>query len=399
MIVIEDDECVKQVFSHVKAKSTKNGYTVYLYRYVNEFLGGKHTVEDLVAEAKADVQKTQQSFDKFYEWLQKEKGLKEYSAYIATFGYLRGFFVNADVQFQRKWAKSHGKVQHLKEAIRSDTKYDFFPLDERTKTVSFNRELFQKFLSNLKLRDQAIALCMLSSSQDSIDLFKLNIGDFDDKTNHRFFWQGTRAKTGVLFRTFFSKEATKYVKRYLEQERRGAKDEEPLFTQADGVKRMEGRYLSMIFKAAAERMGIKAERVRDQCVLRPKRMRHLFRTACDDLAGLQELFVNIFMGHKNDQGQDYSEISKSKLELEYMKVEPFLQVYGETEELTQTREDITKLQATIEVLQKRMGRYEAFVQKFMSMSPKELSEIGQAVLEKRVKKEQEEILETETEKS
>jgi hypothetical protein len=73
-------------------------------------------------------------------------------------------------------------------------------------------------------------------------------------------------------------------------------------------------------------------------------MRHLFRTACDT-AGITELYTNAFMGHTNHQGQDYSELSKAKLELEYLRVEPFLTVYGEAEESIEIKEEVRKLEA------------------------------------------------------
>ena len=47
------------------------------------------------------------------------------------------------------------------------------------------------------------------------------------------------------------------------------------------------------------------------------------------------------MGQSNHQGQNYSELSFAKLELEYLRVEPFVTIYGEGEE-------IKKLEAKLE---------------------------------------------------
>jgi len=220
--------------------------------------------------------------------------------------------------------------------------------------------MMQQFLVNLKLRDVAITLALLSSSQDSGDLFKLNVGDIREQSDKsRIFWEDNREKTGVLFRTFLSKEATKFIRKYLEQERNHAEDKNPLFVysryekkqtnkkvkRVKVEKRMTPTNLSSIYRDAARKMGIKWENG-EHNPLRPKRMRHLFRTACDT-AGVSELYINAFMGHSKHQGQDYSELSKAKLELEYLRVEPFLTVYGEVEESLEVKEDVKKLERRI----------------------------------------------------
>lgn len=96
---------------------------------------------------------------------------------------------------------------------------------------------------------------------------------------------------------------------------------------------------------ATRRMGVKWKNG-EHNPLRPKRMRHLFRTACDT-AGITELYTNAFMGHTNHQGQDYSELSKAKLELEYLRVESFLTVYGKVEESLEIKQDVRKLESRI----------------------------------------------------
>jgi integrase len=120
--------------------------------------------------------------------------------------------------------------------------------------------------------------------------------------------------------------------RYLEQEPQQAGNNEPLFvhTRSGIDQRMTGSNLSSIYRDAARRMGITWEKG-EHNPLRPKRMRRLFRIACD-AAGITEVFTNAFMGHKNSQGQDYSQSTRPMLELEYVRVEPFLTVSGEVEE-------------------------------------------------------------------
>ena len=53
------------------------------------------------------------------------------------------------------------------------------------------------------------------------------------------------------------------------------------------------------------------------------------------------------MGHRNHIGQSYSELSKAKLELEYLRVEPFLTVYGQVEDNLEIKEDVARLESRI----------------------------------------------------
>jgi hypothetical protein len=353
-------------------------------RFLNsrEDLKEEITIYQIVEEAKTNVTNIQEKMDRFYLWLQnkkvneyaqRKKGMKESSANQRVYGYLRGFFANLDIAFERKWAKKIPKVKRPKQAIKKDNLYTFYDVDEKTKTIHFNRELMQEFLANLKLRDVAITLALLSSSQDSGDLMNLNVGIIrEQRDKSRIFWEGTRHKTGVPFRTFLSKEATRFIRKYLDQERGNAKASDPLFVytryekrkQPDGKvkrvpveKRVTPGNLASIYRDTARKMGVKWGNG-EYNPLRPKRMRHLFRTACDT-AGIPELHINAFMGHRNHMGQSYSELNKAKLELEYLRVEPFLTVYGQSKENLEIKEDIRKMETRIIDLNKEIAEQEA----------------------------------------
>jgi hypothetical protein len=203
-------------------QNTISNYNVTLRQFLS-FVNSKKdthqkiTIDVLINEAKADITKTEEKIDLFFSWLmgkeitgysQRGKGMRESSAHMRAYGYLRGFFANLDIPFERKWTRNIPKIKRHRQAIKKDSVYTFFDVDERTKSIHFNRELMQQFLANLKLRDITITLALLSSSQDSADLFALSINDItQQKGKSRIFWEGTRRKTAVPFRTFFSKEA------------------------------------------------------------------------------------------------------------------------------------------------------------------------------------------------
>lgn len=356
---------VKEVLEDM-AKSTKDNYKTTLRQYL-DFVNGL-TPDELIEEARRDIKKTQGRISDFYKWLQGQeiegykprgKSMRQNSAHQRAYGFLRGWYVNNDIVFERKWTRKIPKFSRLKEALKKDAVYTFFKVDEKKRKIYFDREPMQQFLSNLKLRDQTITLALLSSGQDSGVLFSLNIGDIRGQQNNRIFWEGKRDKTQILFRTFISKEATKFIRTYMKQERANAQEDEPLFVTSGNngkYKRMTPELLSSVYRDAAKRMNIKWENG-EQNPLRPKRMRHLFRTACDT-AGVPELYTNAFMGHANSQGQDYSELSPAKLELEYLRVEPFLTVYGTVEENVEFKQQISKLEGTIGLLSKRNVEFE-----------------------------------------
>jgi len=353
-----------------------------------------------IAEAREDVKKAQLKIVNFYQWLQGQlvQGYKsnthkvsESTARQRAYSAIRGFYSNNDIMFPKSFKCPEIKAP---KATQADQTVPFFRLDERNGKFILDRSLLKHFLSNMKLRDQAIALSLLSTSQDGGDLFSLNVGwaraqvdmwklreEKGENVDKRFYWNGNRSKTSVEFKVFFTKEATEFIRRYLEQERADAKDDEPLFvTTGNGEegsgrvqKRMEPRHISDIFRDIAERMGIK-NGSKYQNPLRPKRLRHIFRTACTH-AGIDEGYIHAFMGHKSSISQIYLEKPDQVLEIEYSQVEPLLTVFGVAEseslrtleqQLTEERAKRAQLQDKVEKQDERIKQLEEHIEKILS---------------------------------
>ena len=326
--------------THV-SKNTERDYldalTQYL-RFLNSERGlTRHiTADDLVVQAKANIDQTKERIRLFFLWLQgeplsnfepREKKMLPTSALIRSYGQVKGFYTNNGVVFG-KW-KTPSLENMEKKAIENDTTVPFFKIDDKKRIIFLDRGMIKQFLSNLKFRDKTVFLAMLSSSHDSGDLFKLTVGKIRQQmTRQRFFWEGVRGKTEIRFKTFFSAEATDFIRRYIEQERAKAKDSEPLFISKG--EKMEPNDISSVFRGSAKKMGIKWENG-EQSPLRPKRLRHIFRTA-SRYALVDEGYIHVFMGHKSSISRQYLEKDVSLLELEYSKAEPFLTVYGLGEE-------------------------------------------------------------------
>lgn len=359
---LEEYASVKEILKSVSEGTQTNvrmGLKSYL-EFVNNREGQTNelTPDDLIEEAHKDVEITEERLMNFYNWLQGKniegykprqdgKTIRASSAYLRAFSLVRSFYRYNKTAFDKGWTKRIPKPEE-KTAIKKDNIYDFYKVDEEKGEIYFDREMIQRFLSNLKLRDQAITLALFSSALDSGDLLKLNVVDIrEQRDRKRIYLDSSRHKTSVRYRTFLSTEATNYVRRYIEQERDKAKDEDPLFIIAKNhgeTIRMQHFHLSSIYRDTAKKTGIKW-RGDEWNPLRPKRLRSLFRTACDKV-GVPELYNNAFMGHKPTQGQSYSETSMQKLELEYLRLEPTLTVYGNTD-------DISRLEARLDERSKK----------------------------------------------
>jgi len=302
---------------------------------------GKLNPDEFLVEAKEDINKAGERLSKYFE----EKKLKvSFNSAITSLCYLRGFYTHNDVFFPKRWGVPKKRVS---EVSKRDDKDSFFEYNAKNDEVEFKNDNMQHFIGNLSFRDQTIALCLLSSGADATDLLNLKVGFVRDGRGKivdkkRFFWHGNRAKTGQPFKTFFSEEATQFLKRYVEQERTEAKKNEPLFVgqsreysfkkgKRKGEKVVVGEHLtaqslSSNFRDSAQKMGYAKEK-NVSSPFRPKRFRRLFRTACG-IANIDNGFTLAFMGHVSDVSGSYLSKANGIFEKMYVKVEPLLTVFG-----------------------------------------------------------------------
>jgi integrase len=336
-------------------ENTKRNYLSWFSKFL-EFT--KETPEKLIEEAKGNTEKAKNRITDFYGYLLK-KGIHPNAASAMAYGGVRGFYVHNGILFG-KWRLPGKSITKVSEV---DARYEAFKYDDETKEIYVDTELLQAFMNNLNFRDKVIALCLLSTGQDASDLFKLNVGFVRKQSTKRLFWQSVRNKTGEPFKVFFSEEATRYLRRYIDQERKGAADDEPLFVvtpyeykrKARGkivkVKvggRMQPHLLAMDFREAQRKMGIVEDG--NHSPFRPKRFRHIFRTACTR-AGLDEGYIYVFMGHKTSISQGYLEKDRAILEAQYVKVEPFVTVFK-----SEKAEEIVALRKQVEEDKERLQR-------------------------------------------
>ena len=320
---------------------------------------GELNPDELLKEAKEDINLTGKRLEDYFF---AKKKVTSHNTALTSVSYIRGFFTHNNIIFPRSMKLP--KKEEAKVATK-DIKTSFYDFDEETKEFVFKNGEIKYFMQNLPFRDQVISLCLLSTGADTKDLLSLNVGFVKDEkgqvcSKKRYFWHGKRSKTNEPFRTFFSEEATHYLKRYIEQHRANAKDSEPLFiaqsreytiskgqyegTQVKVNERLTTHAVSMSFRAGAKALGY-AKKSGEANPFRPKRFRHLFRSACA-IAEIDEGYIKAMMGHTSDISAGYLEKNPAMFKKVYLKAEPFLTVFtGENKtkkEVIELKNDFTK---------------------------------------------------------
>jgi hypothetical protein len=264
--------------------------------------------------------------------------------------------------------------RHISTVKKTDGKIEIYGYNEESDETIFRNGLLQHFFDNLNFRDQTIGLSIFSSGADAADILNLKIGFVKDargnlSTAKRFFLHDNRLKDGIAFKTFFSAEATEYIRRYVQQERSNAKNDEYLFVKEDG-KQIPVHALTMNFRTAAEKMGYIVNEETNP--FRPKRFRSLFRTACG-IANVDAGFVQAFMGHASDMSATYLEKSDGLFLKEYIKVEPYVTVYGvDKSQIITVNENVDELKQELETLKEELSDLRTVVTPLIGIAEKQL---------------------------
>jgi len=334
---------------------TENAKAMCLGRMWEYTLEGKLNPDELLQEAQENVDETGEQL-RMYFALKKSKC--SHNTAVTSYSYIRSFYSHNGIEFPKRISTPKREVSKVS---NQDEDTSFYKYNSTTDEIEFKNGNLQQFIHNLNFRDGTIALCLLSSGADATDLLNLKVGFVKDvrgkiKNVKRFFWHGNRAKTAQPFKTFFSEEATDFLKRYVEQERAEAKDSEPLFPKTNDEP-MDAHQLSMNFRESAKKMGYtKKDKMSP---FRPKRFRHLFKTACA-IVHIDPSFTKAMMGHASDTSDSYLEQHSSIFEKMYVRAEPFLTIFrtGEFEAKENTKE-ISQLKSTLSKITKRNLKLEA----------------------------------------
>jgi len=322
------------------------------------------TPDELLAE---DVEAAMRHLTDYFLWMtgREVEGLDtrpealSWNSACTMQSLIRGFYTHNDLVFPKRFKVPKRKRS---EVSRRDSKTPVFEYDEENGLTQMNG-LLNQFVSNLSFRDQTIAVCLLATGADAADLLSLKIGFLKDGRGQimrlpRIPWHGNRIKDAIEFRTYFSKEATICLKRYVEQERSDADDEDPIFVKDDGESLNTGS-LSDNFRSAAERMGYVNPGQANP--FRPKRLRHAFREACG-AAHREQGYAEAMMGHSSGISGAYLEKGEGSFLREYTRVEPFVTLFNvDKNEVIDLSENFAEQKVQLEELEKKLVTYAATV--------------------------------------
>lgn len=348
----------------ILSKETWRSYKSHMRRFLT-YLGWIMTPDELIEEAREDVDAAVRRITNFKAYL-LENGVKMNHAITIANGGVQSFYSHNRISLPR--------ITYRKETpqvVESDDNHSLHVYDSATKKIRFESDVLQDLAANLSFRDQVAMLGVLSTSHDPTDLFALNVGFVRRQNGERLFWQSDRNKTGEHFKTFFSVEASRFLRKYVETERNDADNEDPLFV-TDGRtferrnpatkdpetisfgERLNAHVFSMNLRNAQKKLGLVEDK--KQAPFRPKRLRKLFRTACAR-AGIDEGFRMLFMGHSGNVSSGYLETPRAMLEAEYARLEPFITIFKTTTsedideinlELTSTKEGLSQAMGTLD---------------------------------------------------
>ena len=343
-------------------KSTRDACISAMEQYL-EFLGSGNiemTPDDLIEEARRDTEKTEERLSDFFNWLQgfevegyrprmkkgKRRKLSYASARQIAYSRIQGFYSHNRISFEKGITPSKVKSQ----VQDVDEVHPVFVYNEEMKKIEADFSVIRQILGNLSFRDQTITLCLLSTSQDPVDLFNLTVGFVRDRVKakqKRFFWSGNRIKTVEPYKTFFSAEASEMLRQYIEQERRDASDEEKLFVKRNGDP-MEVHSFCAILRDVQSKMGL--VKAKQHSPFRPKRFRHIFRDS-SATAGIDIGYTHAFMGHASDISSGYLNKPQAVLEAQYIRVEPYLSIFRSTLE-----QDIDTINARLKESEEQLDK-------------------------------------------
>jgi len=224
-------------------------------------------------------------------------------------------------------------------------------------------------------RDKAIITCMFQSGLAVNEITELNYGDIQEE-----FEEGTlpiclklvRQKTGVEFKTFFGRDAVKYLRLYL-QTRKELTSESPLFTKWGSEGRITTGAIQQRFSEITEELSfIKEQNKEGFNPCRPHSLRAAFKSKL--INKISDELIEFWMGHTLGGVKDaYLNMPTEELRELYMDAEKYLAIEkASRDEITEEKgkklilsqkveQKVEGLEETISGLQQRVGEQKQII--------------------------------------
>lgn len=337
-------------------------YRCFVGFLVSQEINLRLTIRNLIEEAREDEShsKGQRRIKDFYKWLigihvqgyaPRPEPVSLPSARTYSYARIRGWYSAHNIRFPKtlKAPKESGGTN----VARTDRSVRVIQYDGKGFPQLY-METIQPFFNQLKTREQVLMGFMLTGGgHDLIDILKLKLETIRDSNNYLesqsyFLFSGVRQKTGESFLCPISKWATSLLDKYVSQHFTDDDPDETLVFQRlpddknnnRNHKELSPTIVSFNFKKAAIDAGFIVEedevtrrdprkKKREYNPLRPKRMRHIFKTIAEKYAEKHNWKPNLlkyFMGHNQSVSDNYSENDAEAILIEYKKIEPYLSV-------------------------------------------------------------------------
>lgn len=221
-------------------------------------------------------------------------------------------------------------------------------------------QIVRHWCDNLQFTYRVLAVSLISTGADIGNILTLDVGFFRERAEGDYiYWLATRPKRGSPIKTYFSKEATAMIRMMLEQYHEESKDTDQFFIAPDGTP-LNVPAVGMAFKRAGDKIGAKNGVTRHP--FRPRRMRKIIMQA-GNKAGVRTGYIKLMMGKRVPESiKEYLDTSPAGMLDEFMKLEPFLTVYGSKnankasmEQIDALRRTLVAQAATIGTLENDMG--------------------------------------------
>jgi len=323
--------CIEvEEYLQLKSKSTRkyyaSSYRTFLSYYQAKYGANSnlaHFLDRIFAEMKKPLREQRKVVEtELSEFIddQKEKGKSNNSIrlYIAAIqNFLKFKNISVSTSFignmppataQKKNGKHEWKISQLKEFVDKATNY----------------------------RDKAIIMCMFQSGLAVKEICNLNYGDIQEdyeKDVLPICLKLVRKKTAVEFKTFFGRDAVKYLRLYLAT-RKNLKPQSPLFTKIrarGGEERITTASIQQTFSEIAKNLPFIKQNGDDYNPARPHSLRAGFNSRL--IGKIDETLREFWMGHAlNGVASAYLNMPTDELRKLYMTAEEYLKLEKTSQE-------------------------------------------------------------------
>lgn len=230
-------------------------------------------------------------------------------------------------------------------------------------------------------RDKAIITCIFQSGLAVNEICDLNYGDIQNEFEAGILpicLKLVRQKTDVEFKTFFGRDAVKYLRLYLET-RGELKPEDPLFTKQrarGGEERITTVLIEQFFSEIAQKVDFVTVKENHYNPARPHSLRAAFNSRL--INKIDKDLREFWMGHQvGGVARAYLTMPTEEMRKLYMSAEEFLKIERSSrEELDETAKAegvvASVLEAEVKALERKVASLETLYNKLFEMRPEEL---------------------------